>query len=94
MRIAVQLAAFCTTFIILIHLPETGRACNLPALSGAEWVPHVEIYRNLIILLIFFQVSFFFWTKLGLFLLFFPAFIFLSLIAHIYFPSLKMTCIS
>ena len=44
---------------------------------------------RLVFLLLSFQFSFFFWTKLGLFLLFPSAFISLSLITHIGSSSLK-----
>jgi len=40
-------------------------------------------------LLLFFQLSFFLWTTLSLFLLFLSAFIFLSLIAHIGFSVIE-----
>ncbi len=40
-------------------------------------------------LLLFFQLSFFLWTALSLFLLFLSAFIFLSLIAHIGFSVIE-----
>ena len=43
----------------------------------------------LIPLLLFFQLSFFLWTTLSLFLLFLSAFIFLSLIAHIGFSVIE-----
>lgn len=66
----------------------------MTALMGAEWIAHLEIDRNLIVLLIFFQFPFFFWTKLGFFLLFFSAFISFSFIAHFYFSFLKITCVS
>jgi len=45
--------------------------------------------RQLIIVLFFFQLSFFLWIKLGLFVLFSFAFIFFSLIAHICFSLLE-----
>ena len=48
----------------------------------------------LFILLFFFQLSFFLWTKLGLFLLFLFAFIFTSLITHICFPVIENECSS
>lgn len=49
----------------------------------------VSTAGHLCILLIFFQLSFFLWIKLGLFLLFLFALIFFTLIAHICFSFLE-----
>jgi hypothetical protein len=48
-----------------------------------QLIAHAEIDRHLFILLFSFQFSFFFWSKPGLFLLFFFAFISFALITHI-----------
>ncbi len=47
---------------------------------------------HLFILLVPFQLSFFFWAKLGLFLLFSFAFIFASLITHICVSVIENEC--
>ena len=58
-----------------------------------SFAPTITNDRNgtgyLVIVLFFFQFSFFLWTKLGLFLVFPFAFIPFSLITHICFSSLK-----
>jgi hypothetical protein len=58
--------------------------CNR-GLSG-----HNGAYR--FILLVSFQLSFFLWTTLSLFLMFLSAFIFISLIAHIGFSVIENEC--
>ena len=63
-----------------------------------QYLPHrqwlfltVSTTGHLCILLIFFQLSFFLWIKLGLFLLFLFAFISFALITHIRFSLLEPT---
>ena len=61
----------------------SGRLRQLSRTTATAFTGH------LVIVLFFFQFSFFLWTKLGLFLVFPFAFIPFSLITHIRFSSLK-----